>query len=613
MLTPQQNRRLLLITTVLLAALLWLGARLFQLQIVRHEELHAKAESCIRFRRTLPALRGGIYDRHNRVLAISRPVKNVFVDPCLLGEKQAELASVLAPWLGADLPFLKQYLKPRLLRSDGFGPPVYDNKVLLKRKATLEEWANLQAALARHAFGYNTNRLSPTQARELYRLRHRAIFADDDQERVYPNGPVAAHVVGYLGVNSNSPSRVGLGGLEAKYEEHLRGQAGFCLGEHDGIGREIASRRQARQEAINGGHIKTTLDLVLQSIVELELTKAMQQYGAAGAAAVMIDVPTGEVLALASAPSFNPEQLAHAPSNGWVNLALVPYEPGSVFKLVPYSAGLAEHLFAWDYIVHGARPMTVLCAFAQSRNEAASAIGQTLGASCLHHYATNFGFGRLTGIGLSDEKAGSIYPLKRWTSSSLTHVPIGYEVQVTPLQLVQAMNSIANEGRLKRPMLVTQLLDQHQRVIQNFASDPGRLVLPPEVARQMVTGLTAVVAQGTGKLAAPDNNAAAGKTGTAQKAKERPADCDPKDFHGGYEPGKYRATFCGFVPASSPKFGLVVMLDQPTRNHLASQTAAPTFRNISERAAAYLRLPPDPLPSLQVKPPRAVETFAIQD
>jgi cell division protein FtsI/penicillin-binding protein 2 len=251
------------------------------------------------------------------------------------------------------------------------------------------------------------------------------------------------------------------------------------------------------------------------------------------------------------------------------------------------------------YFVYKGRPLhdhaaygllTYLEAFAKSSNIGAVKLALLLGAEKLHHYLLAFGLGQPTGILLPHERAGLVRPLREWSPVSITSVPIGYEAAVTPLQLAMAMSALANDGRLMRPLLVDRVEDVQGQVRWRATNQVVRAVVRPEVARQFLPALKAAVSrQGTGGLAALSDFRVAGKTGTARKAKTRQAGYT----RGGYEPGAYCATFCGFFPADAPEVCLLVILDEPRPQFYGGVTSARVFRRIGERVATYLHLAPD--------------------
>jgi cell division protein FtsI (penicillin-binding protein 3) len=594
-------RRLFFLGLCLLAGFAWLGRNLYHIQIVRHRELAAKAERSFVFNRTLPPVRGEIRDRHNRILAVNEPVKSVFVNPCLLDDQRQDMARLLAFWMQTSPQEVLPYLWPKLLRLNERGAPVFDTKVRLKTRVSWEDWGRLRRLLDGHCFGFDPRSLTPRQQARLRRLRTQAVFAEDDQIRLAPHGALAAHVIGYLGFRDGAPTLTGLCGIEGALDEYLRGFPGQRHGERDGLGREVLLRRTLDLRPVDGLHVVLTLDLVAQQILEAELASALGHFQAKAGVGIIVQPRTGRILALVSLPAYNLQDLRHVPADAWQNRAIASvYEPGSTFKIVVFSALLNEGLASLDTLVdcgtgsfqyHGtrltdARPLGVVpcsTAFALSSSVGAARLGLYVGAERLHRYAAAFGFGEPTGILLPFERAGILRPVKEWSAISPTRIAIGYEVGVTPLQMILAMCAIANEGRLMRPLLVERLEDNQGHIVAQAVPRVVRQVISPAAAREMVRALKAVLADpGTGRLAGLDEWPAAGKTGTAFK------------FDGThYDRSRRYASFCGFFPADAPEACILIVLDEPQLERTGGHAAAPVFRNVGTRLARYLQLPPE--------------------
>jgi stage V sporulation protein D (sporulation-specific penicillin-binding protein) len=597
-----QYRRLVLFGVILLLAFSAIEWRLYYLQVVRYQELARKSYPYFEVRKTTQPVRGEIRDCHDRLLAISRPVKNVFINPVLLGDRTNEMARFLASWLNTDPARLASTkLTPRLLGHGPNGAPFYDNRVCLKLGATLEEWERLKQSLEVQTFGFGLAKLPGRQKVQLNRLRKHAVFAEDDQLRIYPQDRLACHLLGRLEHDPFIGVFVPRWGLEQTLDNVLSGQAGYCESVRDVSGAEIPSRRAAFREPVDGQNVVLTIDSVLQDITARELKAGMDLYAAQGAVAVMVRVKTGEILALVSLPDYGLAGNGLVPELAWRNRAIQDViEPGSTFKIVTYSAALNESTITWDRLVDcqdsrniprsghlsdherlGLVPYWE--AFQKSSNIAGAQVGLGLGAERLNRYIRAFGFFAPTGLGFKEERFTQV-PADSWSATAVSRRSIGYGVAVTPMQLVLAMSALANDGRLMKPMLVARVVDNRGQVIRTSVPQCVRQVVTPATARQMVQGLKKVVEkEGTGFLAALADQTVAGKTGTARVAGKH-----------GYEPGKYRSTFAGFFPADTPEVCLLVMFDQPRPLYFGGQTAAPVFHKIAEQTAIYLRLPPEP-------------------
>jgi cell division protein FtsI/penicillin-binding protein 2 len=610
------KRRLLALALVLLAAFVGLGYRLVDLQVIKHEELLREAQANTQRIFFREPRRGDIRDIRGNLLATSRLVKTVCADPCYIcntniGNRQVEMARLLSPLLQMPEIDLVRLLQLRILTNKA-GKLIPDRYVVLKRKVRVEDWDAITNALARASFGLSKRTLSRKTSPHFDALRTKAIFAENDQLREYPNRQQAAHVVGYVGLDEHNTPRgkaieiSGKDGVEYTLDSQLTGVRGWRLTEQSEGGKELVAFREQDVAPCAGLNAVLTLDLGLQNIVESELADAMQKHHPISASSMIVRPRTGEVLAMATLPNFDPNQPGASPPEFRRNRVVTDLsEPGSTFKIVVVTAALNEHLVSLsdtfyceqghfyyagkllrDHESYGV--LTVEGIITHSSNIGAAKVGLKLGPELLYQYMRQFGFGTPTGIPLPGERIGTVHALKDWTKLSITRIPMGHEVAATPLQMIMAMCAIANEGRLMRPMLVTRLEDEEQRVVARFQPQCLRRVCTPEAARLMVTALKTVPAtNGTAVKAHLDNYTVAGKTGTAKKANAQ-----------GYLDGKYFSSFIGFFPADHPEVCISVVLDEPQvdRGYYGGQTAAPFFKNIAERTANYLNIPPEFLP-----------------
>lgn len=594
-------KRLALLALLLVAAFCGLGYRLIDIQVLRHEELLAKARDNTEraFHREPP--RGEIRDARGNPLATSIPVKTICADPTLIHPCGPHMARVLAPLLQTNETWVAERLKPRLLRVEAGGEPVFSKYVVLKHKVRLEEWEHIQRMLAGSSFGFDESALSKKQKALLRNLRHRAVFAEDDMMRVYPNKRLAAHVLGFVCAGEDGRGMKGADGIERVLDARLSGVPGWRLTEMDRNRRELVAFRTHDVEARPGLNAVLTIDARLQQIVEQELAEAVKKHTPISASAIIVRPKTGEVLALATLPDFDPNDPGASPNAHWRNRVITDIaEPGSTFKIVVVSAALNEETVSLNdrfhcengQFLHAGKllrdhhPYGVLSVesiITKSSNIGSAKIGIQLGEQKLHDYIRGFGFGSRTGIALPGEVAGIVHPLTNWNKLSISRIPMGHEIAATPLQMVMAMSAIANEGRLMRPMIVERLEDSDGNVVAKVRPEVARVVVSPRAARDMVQALKTVVSKdGTGASAALDHWTVAGKTGTAQKPGP-----------GGYQPGKYFASFIGFLPADDPEICISVVLDEPHNGYYGGQTAGPIFRAIADRAARYLNIPPD--------------------
>ncbi len=603
-----QYRRLLLLTILLGAAFAGLGYRLVDLQVLRHEEWRVRAAQNTEREIYREPRRGDILDAKGNLLATSVFVKTVCADPVLIGNRQADVARTLAPWLQMGEGDLYQRLLPRL-RQNEKGETVTNRYVVLQRKVPVETWEKIRTAMNQLAFGVDEKKLRPSE-RAFYRdLRQRAVFVDpvDDQQRVYPNQALAAHVLGFVGMNERELDgqrlieTAGKEGIEFALNSKLSGVRGWRMTERDRRGREVVALRDQDVEPRDGFNVVLTIDSVIQHIVESALAEAVEQHAPASISGIVVRPRTGEILALATLPSFDPNSPGSAPPEARRNRVITDImEPGSTFKIVVVSGALNERLVSLNDVfdcehgrfLYAGRPLhdhesygalSVKNIITKSSNIGAAKIGIRLGEKRLYEYICDYGFGAKTGIPLLGEVAGYVPPTKNWYKVSLAQIPMGHGIAVTRLQMVMAMCAIANGGSLMRPMLVDRLEDRTGNTVVKYSPQRVRQIVSAPTSKLMVTALkTVVTPEGTAPKAALEHYSVAGKTGTAQKAE-----------NGAYVRGKYISSFQGFFPADDPQLCIAVVLDEPKHGYYGGQVAAPVFKRIAQLAANYLNIRPD--------------------
>ena len=604
-----QLHRLLLLAGMLVLAFLGLAARLIDLQVLRHEELQTRAQNLTKHVYRLQPKRGDILDIKGNLLATSVFVKTVCADPSLLGKHYTEVAHVLAPLLQTNEADLAQRLMPRMRLNDR-GETVPVHYVMLKQKVSPEVWQNIQDTMAALNFGTPDRRLPLAERRFNDNLRKQGIFTEtlDDELRTYPNGRLAAHVVGYEGSVEHTNDGVrtsevlGVAGIEAKLNDKLSGIGGFRLTERNGHEQELVALREEDVEPHDGLDVVLTIDSVIQHFVESALAEGMQKNSPESISAMVIRPRTGEILAMATLPDFdpnNPGKTGGGP-DAWCNrLIQNPAEPGSTFKIVVISGALNDQIVTLDdqfncengEFFYAGKPLhdhehygvlSVKSIITKSSNIGAAKVGIKMGQDRLYSYIRDFGFGDRTGIPLPGESRGIVHPLKDWFKVSIAQIPMGQGVSVTPLQMAMAMCAVANKGVLMRPMLVDRLVDEDGSVVAKYEPQKVRRVISDEADAKIVEALKTVVTEdGTAVKAALDHYTVAGKTGTAQKSE-----------NGAYV-NKFYSSFIGFFPADNPEICIYVALDNPKGGHYGGQVAAPIFKQIAERAANYLNIRPD--------------------
>jgi len=613
--------RVMLLALALCAGFVLLMYRLVDLQVIRHDELKELAVRNTKREFLREPRRGDVLDAKGNLLATSVFVKTVCADPTLIGNRQADVARTVSPILGLNANEVYQRLLPRT-RTNSAGVLVTNQYVVLKRKVPFETWDKVKEAMVGMHFGVDESRLSKNDRYFLNTLRSKAVFTDalDDQLRVYPNGELAAHVLGFVGMSEKeyNGSRIietdGKQGIELALNSKLAGVRGWRVTETDNRKREVVWFRDQDVQPRDGYDVVLTIDSVVQNILETALAEGMDKHKPISISGMVIRPRTGEVLAMATLPTFDPNNLVDSVADDRRNRVIADLvEPGSTFKIVVVSGALNEKKLSLrstfdcerGAFVYGGRtlhdhdPYGILTTeqiITKSSNIGAAKVGILLGEHQLYSYIRDFGFGTRTGIPLPGEVNGIVHPVDKWYKVSLAQIPMGHGVCVTPLQMAMAMAAIANNGMLMRPMLVDRMQDQSGQVIAKYGPQEVRQVISPDASRQMVQALkTVATKEGTAPKAALEHYTVAGKTGTAQKVE-----------NGRYVRGKYIASFIGFFPADNPELCISIVLDQPKGLHYGGLTAAPVFREVAERAASYLNIQPD-----RVEEPGGPEAFEI--
>jgi cell division protein FtsI (penicillin-binding protein 3)/stage V sporulation protein D (sporulation-specific penicillin-binding protein) len=545
------------------------SVRLIDLQIIEHEKFTALAAEKHSHKQIIYARRGIIRDAHDEALAENVPVKTVVADASHIRDPVA-LAAAIANQLEMD---------PRDL-ADKLNRTGKGSKHIVLKSEVPEQKAE--------------------KIKESLRVANlRGIYFDQDFVRIYPNGQMLSQVIGFV-----DHEHKGTMGIERTMQDFLQGVDGFRYIETDRTGKELVPYRGQENAAKDGSNVKLTVDLGLQNILETELDAACAQFKPKDATAIMMRPQTGEILAMASRPTFDPNKPGDAVPEQEKNRSVVDMvEPGSTFKIVTTSAVLEEKLVTPDTTVYcenghfqyagrllrDAHPMGVLTVhqvLMKSSNIGVAKLALQLGEARLYEYIRRYGFGQKTGIALSGEISGLVNPPHRWSKLDITRIPMGQSVAVTPLQMVTAMSSIANGGKLMKPMIVSEITDETGRKVATFTPEMVRQVISAGTARKITSALKDVVSkQGTALKAAVPGFRVAGKTGTAQKV-------DPR---GGYLSGRYVTSFVGFMPADDPRFTLLVLLDDPSAKQgeaYGGTVAGPIFSRMAERMARYLDLQP---------------------
>jgi cell division protein FtsI (penicillin-binding protein 3) len=552
-------RRLSAILLLVLACFGALGARLIVLQIFEGASYDRLASDQRERAVPFPARRGAIFDRSGNPLAISVDLQTIYADPALVEDAAAE---------GQDLA-----------------------KVLGRSPLKLETLLRGDPSWSR--FEYIARRVSPRLSRAVEALDLPGVYMKPEPKRFYPNGALGAQVLGFVGSEGS-----GLEGIEAQYEDLLRGRAGRMTLEQDPSGRPLPQADLAWRRPDPGRSLYLTIDKDIQFQTELFLKAACRRYHSDSGNAVVMDPHSGEVLAMASWPSFDPNHFDRASEARYRNRATTDvFEPGSSYKIVTASAALEEGVvtpwtrftvpdeFAYEDRVfhdshyHATERMSVSEIIEQSSNVGTIKIGLELGSRRLDRYVRKFGFGSPSGLGFPGESNGLVLDLDEWSGTTGATVPIGQGVAVTTVQMAAAYSALANDGVWVEPRLVSGAAGPDGSV-EPAPEGSRRRIVSAKTARQMTRMLTRVVKAGTGLEAQVPGYTVAGKTGTAQKALPQ----------GGYG-NSYVASFAGYAPVEDPAVAVVVMLDDP-RPIWGGATAAPTFSNIADFTLRKLGIPP---------------------
>jgi cell division protein FtsI (penicillin-binding protein 3) len=553
----EQRKRALVVMGLLTFAFIAVFYRLADIMLLDHNWYLQKARGQQVIKEVNPVKRGTIYDRKGRELAVNLETESLFCNPAEISSA-GEVAHTLASAIQTD------------------------EKALYARLVTNKR------------FSWIERKMETTQARQIKELKIKGVGLVQEMKRVYPKGNLASHVVGFVNLDNK-----GMEGVEGGYDSFLSSKEESKLVTRDAKGKRLST---GIHKEIRGNNVVLTIDEGLQYILEKNLDAAMKKWNAASATAIMMDPYTGEILALANRPTFDPSDLSSVDLNRVRNRAITDcYEPGSTFKVVVGIAALEEKKVTPSTLIDcsagsvevggrrikddhrsGVVPFHVV--IQKSSNVGTIKAALMLGKDKVYEYIKRFGFGDKTGIDLRGEIGGIVRPADRWSGMSIGAIAIGQEVAVTPLQIVRAYAAVANGGYLVTPHVVKDILDPAGNVIKSADYKPRR-VISEKTAATFREILKSVTEQGgTAKQAAVQGNSVAGKTGTAQIF-----DHSTKR----YSKSRYIASFVGFVPADNPRIAMVVVIKEPKGAIYGGVVAGPVFRDIADQALSYLTVPPD--------------------
>jgi cell division protein FtsI (penicillin-binding protein 3) len=535
-----------------------IGAKAVYVQALRGPWLSDKAIS--QYQKSLKTIgkRGTIFDSRERELAVSIDLTSVAVYPARVTDVNATAAA-----LSGVLKMNRRQLAHKLSQK---------NKpfVWLKRHVT------------------------PKEAESIRRLNLKGIDFIPEHSRVYPHRSVAAQVIGFVGIDGS-----GLEGIEYLFNNRLKGDLGKYKIFKDALGRSFETP-SGKSGGVGGHNLFLTIDRTIQYNVEKILLQTLSRYDARSAIGIVMVPQTGAILAMANVPLFNPNNYSQSTRWHWRNRAVADrFEPGSTMKIFSIAAAIESGAFSPDsplfcengnykigkHTVHDTKAhkwLTITDIVRLSSNIGAVKVGEKIGTKSLYTTLKEFGFGTRTGIDYPGETTGRLAPYKRWSKIDAGAISFGQGISVSALQLAAATGAIANGGVLMRPYIVERVIDSKGREIDSFGPQAVRQVVSPDTAAIIARMMRTVVENGTGTKAALDEYLVSGKTGTAQKI----------DQNGQYDKGKFIASFIGFVPSEKPELVILVMVDEPEKNHYGGTVAGPAFRKIAETTLDYLNVAP---------------------
>jgi cell division protein FtsI (penicillin-binding protein 3) len=550
------RKRAIILNTAIIFGFVAVFLRLVDLMVLNHDRFSEKARIQQLKQEDIQVRRGLIFDRRGRELGVNLEVESLFCDPAAMASPQTA---------------------------------AYDISRVLEKKPE----ALLAKFSSKGRFVWVERKINHETAEKIKKMDIKGFGFVPDAKRFYPKGKLAAHVIGAVGIDNQA-----LEGVELKYNNFLRTRGGKVLVTRDAKGRTLSTGVDIESK---GNNVFLTIDEGLQYIAEKEIDNAMAQWRASAATVIMMNPFTGEILAFANRPAYDPNSASYAKDFEKRNRAITDcYEPGSTFKIIVGSAAIEEGIVRLDTkfdcskgaisvggsVIHDAHKHGVLTfkeVIQKSSNVGSTMIGMQLGKERVYKYAKLFGFGEKTGIDLPGEVSGWIRPPGRWSAGSVGAISIGQEVAVTPLQILRAYSAIANGGVLVTPHVVSEIRSPDDVPVYSFNSRGNKRAVSKKTAVIFKEILKTVAEQGgTGKSASVDGNSVAGKTGTAQII-------DPRTKR--YSKEKYVGSFVGFVPADNPMIAMIVVIYEPKGQIYGGVIAAPVFKEIAKQSLSYLNVP----------------------
>lgn len=581
----QMGRRMIVVTVILLLLFGYIGWQLYTVQIRRHDELYKKARMKYTTVKTMNGKRGEIYDYSGNLLVGNIPCSDVCADPSIAGD--AKQCREIAKFLAEKLEISEDSVYEKLM----------DKEIVTKNPDGTKRVRQRKFVIIKGKVDYE---IAERLKLETARLGYKTIFYRETTKRYYPKKQLLANVLGFT--NLDRDQVVAVIGLEKFYDNKMRSVQGQERYERSRDGLPIAYGNSSMKEDKDGFNVYLTIQEPIQAILEEELDKFMERCNPSAAYAVMADPYTGDIIAVAQRPTFDPNDRNSMKPNAWRNrIAEDTFEPGSTMKPLVVAGALDRGIVTpetrfdcekglWFYggkSLKDSHPMgnlTVSEIIQHSSNIGTAKIALAMGEKTLDEVLRSFGIGSRTGIPLRPETAGIYRPLKRWDTLSITRFPIGQGVAVSPLQLVRGYCILANGGHPVKLRLVDRIENPATGIEQKMPLEkPDSIFKDPTTHKKIVEMMKKVTGEGgTARKASVRGYYVAGKTGTAQKF-----------VNGAYSKSKYIANFVGFVPADNPRFVLLVTADEPRGGYYGGSVAGPTFRTIAERTLKYLNVKPD--------------------
>ncbi|MEW6067063.1 MAG: penicillin-binding protein 2 [Nitrospirota bacterium] len=555
------KRRAIILNTAIVFSFCLIFLRLADLMIFNHGRLSERAKQQHIKVEDVQARRGIIFDRRGRELALNIELESLYCDPESLNldrESLIKLSSAISK----------------------------ESKVILSK---IPEQGR---------FAWIERKIDPEIVKKVKELDIKGMGFINEAKRFYPKREIASHVLGCVGIDNQA-----LEGIELQYDSHLKTSGGKVFLGRDANGNTLSSGEDTEAQ---GNNVVLTIDEGLQYIIEKEIDKAMSKWKATGMSVIMMDPFTGEILALANSPSYNPNNPGRTSNSDRRNRAITDcYEPGSTFKIVIGVAALEEMIVKPNALFdvskgyinvggkvihddHKHKSLTFREIIQRSSNVGIITVGMKLGEEKIFKYAKLLGFGDKTGIDLPGEISGWIPSPEKWSGTSIGAISIGYEVAVTPLQILRAYSTIANGGYLVNPYVVSEIISPEGQIVASFRNSGKKRIISTRTAEAFKNILKSVAEEGgTGINASIKGNGVAGKTGTTRII-------DPKTNM--YSREKFISSFVGFVPADNPNLAMIVVIHEPKGASYGGMVAAPVFRDIAEQALSYLKIPREDYP-----------------